>query len=89
MTKKAITKSAKGDIHLGIETVAGFKPATVDDAKDVLKELGKKKLWRCTVCNDLHISIKPPKECPTCHTKDAYVEIDEKEFKNVLKTLNG
>ena len=41
----------------------------------VLDNLGDKKLWRCNVCNDLQISLNPLQECPTCFTKNAYVEI--------------
>jgi rubrerythrin len=47
-----------------------------------------KKIWRCTVCNDIHIGEFPPKECPTCHVNDVYVEIDEDELKEILKIMN-
>jgi len=47
-----------------------------------------KKIWRCTVCNDIHIGAFPPSDCPTCHVKDAYVEIDEKELKEILKLMS-
>jgi len=38
-----------------------------------------KKYWRCFVCNDIHFGIKPPEVCPTCHVKNAYVEIASNE----------
>ena len=84
MVEKKVTKSEKGEIHFGIESLEGFEPATNNDIENVLKDLGGMKRWRCTVCNDLHIGVGFPKECPTCHTKDAYVEIDVKEFRSVL-----
>jgi rubrerythrin len=46
---------------------------------------GNKKIWRCTVCNDIHIGMEPPKDCPTCHQIDAYVEISEKELREFIK----
>ena len=47
-----------------------------------------KKFWRCNVCNDIHYGIAGPSICPTCSTKNAFVEIDEKEAKKVLKKLD-
>lgn len=84
MKDKKITKSEIGEVHFGVESPDGFKSATKKDVEDILKNLGNMKLWRCTVCNDLHIGVGFPKECPTCHVKDAYVEIDLKEFRSVL-----
>lgn len=81
---KKVTKSGKGGVHFGVNSLEGFESATVKDVEGVLKNLGDMKLWRCAVCNDLHIGVDFPKECPTCHTMDAYVEIDEKEFRSVL-----
>ncbi len=43
-----------------------------------------KKFWRCNVCNDLHYGVAGPEICPTCQTKNAYVEIDKEEAKNIL-----
>jgi ferredoxin-thioredoxin reductase catalytic subunit len=45
-----------------------------------------KKFWRCNVCNDVHYGLKPPGECPTCHVKNAYIEISEKEAKIAMGT---
>lgn len=84
MVDKKITRSGKGEVHFGVESLEGFEDGTKEDVESVLKDLGDMKLWRCTVCNDLHIGVDFPKECPTCHAKDAYVEIDEKEFSAVL-----
>ena len=84
MNDKKITKSGKGEVHFGVESLDEFEAGTSEDVKSVLGNLGNMKLWRCTVCNDLHVGVGFPKECPTCHTMDAYVEIDEKEFLAVL-----
>ena len=43
-----------------------------------------KKFWRCAVCNDIHYGAAGPEICPTCLSKNAYVEIDSKEAKNVM-----
>lgn len=43
-----------------------------------------KKFWRCTVCNDIHYGIAGPEDCPTCHTKNAYVEVDKEEAVKVM-----
>ena len=45
----------------------------------------KKKFFRCTICNDIHYGIAGPGVCPTCQSKNAYVEIDEAEAKNVME----
>jgi rubrerythrin len=46
--------------------------------------MADKKFWRCNVCNDIHYGKAGPEECPTCHTKNAYAEIDTGEAKNVM-----
>lgn len=43
-----------------------------------------KKFWRCNVCNDIHYGLKGPEVCPTCHAKNAYVEVDAGEAKKVM-----
>lgn len=40
--------------------------------------MADKKFWRCTVCGDIHYGIAGPEICPTCHSKNAYVEADKK-----------
>ena len=85
MVDKKITKSATGEIHFGVNSIDGFLDASAQDADKTLKNPGNMKLWRCTVCNDLHIGGNFPEDCPTCHTMNAYVEIDEKEFRSVLE----
>ena len=42
-----------------------------------------KKFWRCNVCNDIHYGMAGPEICPTCHTKNAYAEIDMAEAKKL------
>ena len=81
---KTIFKNNKMEIHFGINSQEGFISGNAKDAENALKKLGKKKLWRCNVCNDLHLGTEPPKECPTCHTINAYVKISEKEFRNLI-----
>ena len=82
---KSFFKNKKGEIHFGMNGGEGFVPSNKNDAEKALKNLGNKKLWRCTVCNDLHIGEIPPKQCPTCFAIDAFVEINEKEFLEMLK----
>jgi rubrerythrin len=89
MVDKEITMSGGEEIHFGVKTLEGFESASDADVDEVLANLGSKKLWRCTVCNDLHVGAEPPKECPTCVSIDAYVEIDEEEFRGVLEVGNG
>jgi ferredoxin-thioredoxin reductase catalytic subunit len=45
-----------------------------------------KKYWRCFVCNDIHFGVKPPEICPTCHVKNAYVEISSAEAETICTT---
>ena len=82
---KKIFKSDNGEIHFGDMVMKGFSPCEISDVEEILKNLKSKKFWRCNVCNDLHISEIPPKQCPTCFTMDAYVEINEKEFREMIK----
>jgi len=48
--------------------------------------MAAKKLWRCTVCNDIHYGIAPPEICPTCHVRRAYVLIDKNEASFVMES---
>lgn len=73
------------DIHYGNVMIEGFAPAKKHDAEFALENLNNRKLWRCTVCNDLYIGEIPPRQCPTCSAIEAYVEINEKEFKEMIK----
>ncbi|HLC64513.1 MAG TPA: hypothetical protein VJI46_00145 [Candidatus Nanoarchaeia archaeon] len=81
---KTLFKNGKGEIHFGVNAPEGFVSAGKSDAEKSLSKLGKMKLWRCSVCNDMHIGLKPPHECPTCHQIESYVEINEKEFRVVI-----
>ena len=47
-----------------------------------------KKFWRCNVCQDIHWGIAGPEVCPTCFTKNAFVEINRKEVQKVM-SFNG
>jgi rubrerythrin len=85
---KTIFKDNKGNIHFGINAPSSdFKKAAKTDVEKTLASLGSRKLWRCTVCNDLCINIQPPKLCPTCFQTDAYVEIELNEFKRLMDIL--
>jgi len=46
-----------------------------------------KKFWRCHVCNDIHLGIKPPEICPTCGFKNAYVEICSEETQRIVEAV--
>jgi ferredoxin-thioredoxin reductase catalytic chain len=43
-----------------------------------------KQIWRCHVCNDIHIGNKPPDVCPTCGAKHAFVRSDMNEAMEVM-----
>jgi len=86
--KKIVFKNKKGEIHLGFNAGEDFTIVERKDLDETLFNLGKNKLlWRCTVCNDLHIGPEPPKECPTCFQKDAYIEMNLGEFKKITEVL--
>ncbi len=40
-----------------------------------------KRYWRCFVCNDIHVGLRPPEVCPTCLVRNAYVEVTAAEAK--------
>ena len=82
---KQFFKSENGEIHFGTLADEGFSQAKIENIESILENLGNKKLWRCAVCNDLHISEIPPKICPTCFAEEAYVEINKKEFLEMIK----
>jgi rubrerythrin len=84
---KKIFQDKGGNIHFGLNAPIGFSEATKDDAAKALANLGERKAWRCNVCNDLELSLVPPKECPTCHVKNAYAEIDPDEFRKLIEIL--
>jgi rubrerythrin len=81
---KRLYKDSKGNIHFGINAPEGFTPCEKADAKKSLANLGKRKLWRCNVCNDLHLNTEFPDPCPTCMTPNSYVEISLNEFKTMI-----
>ena len=85
--KKNIFKDAGENIHFGANAPTGFFAASRDDVSKVLESLGGKKLWRCSVCNDLRICVEALEVCPTCNAKNAYVEIGLDEFKKLLEIL--
>jgi len=85
--KKHIFKDQSGNIHFGINAPEGFQAGTPEDVTVILNNLGGRKFWRCAVCNDLSLNIKPPRECPTCQAENAYIEIERGEFKKLLELL--
>lgn len=82
---KQFFKSENGDIHYGNLADEEFWLNEKSCIEEALANLGNKKIWRCTVCNDLRISEIPPKICPTCFAQEAYVEINKKEFLEMIK----
>jgi len=85
--KKNIFKDSLGNVHFGLNAPAEFQTGTKEDVIIALNNLGDKKLWRCTVCNDLSIGSKPPKECPTCRVVNVYIEIEVSEFNKLFELL--
>lgn len=85
--KKKIFKDQNGNIHFGLGAPVGFQDGTPEDVAEVFNNLGNRKFWRCNVCNDLSINLEPPRECPTCQAKNAYIEIELDEFKKLLVLL--
>jgi len=86
---KKIFINTDGEAHFGVTPPEdNFVAGTKEEIEKILSTLSGIKLWRCNVCNDLHIGIKPPKICPTCLNIDAYVETDLQEFKIILETLS-
>ncbi|ABO35126.1 conserved hypothetical protein [Methanococcus maripaludis C5] len=43
-----------------------------------------KKFFECKVCGDIHQGKNASNPCPTCMTKDSYVEITKKELPEKL-----
>lgn len=84
MNGKTIFLNENGDVHFGREAPEGFNAGSKEEVLKTLANLNGRKLWRCTVCNDLHIGNVPPHECPTCHQIDAYVEINEQELRKLM-----
>ncbi len=83
MSLKTFYKNSDGEVHFGTNAPEGFVKCDRAEAEELLQERNGKKLWRCTVCNDLHIGTPPQEECPTCHVPNAYVEIIEEEFRKL------
>ncbi len=81
---KALFKNKDGDIHWGVNAPEDYDNAGNEDVEKTLSDLGDKRIWRCYVCNDIHIGREPPEQCPTCSTLHAYCEIKEKEIREVL-----
>jgi len=48
-------------------------------------KMADKNFFRCNVCNDIHYGVAGPEICPTCSTKNAFVEVDQEEAKKVMK----
>jgi phage FluMu protein Com len=84
---KIIFKDNLGNIHFGLNAPRGFREGVREDVISALKNLGGRKIWRCAVCNDLRIAADPLEQCPTCHAVDAYVQIEEKEFNQLIEIL--
>ncbi|NYT12119.1 MAG: hypothetical protein GKC03_06140 [Methanomassiliicoccales archaeon] len=44
----------------------------------------RKHLWRCHVCNDIHLGIKGPEVCPTCGARNAFARSDMNEALTII-----
>lgn len=44
----------------------------------------KKFLWRCHVCNDIHLGIRGPEICPTCKARNAFARSDLNEALKII-----
>jgi hypothetical protein len=84
-SNKKIFKNENGDIHVGINAPEDFSECTIEEVKICLKNLGQRGLWRCIICNDLSIAEVPPRICPTCFQEEVYVQINEKELRDLLE----
>ncbi len=84
-SNKKLFQHENGDIHVGISAPEEFSECTIEEVKHTLANLNDKILWRCIVCNDLSIARAPPRICPTCFAEEVYVQINEKELKNLLE----
>ena len=82
--EKNLFRDKAGNIHFGINAPDGFTQCEKKDVEKSLAKLGKRKPWRCNVCNDLHLDSEPPETCPTCMNKGSYVEISLQEFRTVM-----
>jgi len=77
---KKLFRDRDGDIHFGTNAPEEYTECSAGEVKAQLSNLKKRKLWRCNVCDDLHLGNNFPNPCPTCMTPDSYVEIIMKEF---------
>lgn len=85
--KKKIFKDDFGNIHFGFNAPSGYQEGKKEDVVKALENLGERKLWRCNVCNNLRINREPLEECPTCFAQNAYLQIELKEFNQLIEIL--
>jgi len=74
----------QGAFHFGVNPPPVFESAEKPEVESALKNLKDRKLWVCSACSDLHIGLKPPRECPTCNIVGKFKETSEKEFKMII-----
>ncbi|MFA5312313.1 MAG: ferredoxin-thioredoxin reductase catalytic domain-containing protein [Methanomassiliicoccales archaeon] len=43
-----------------------------------------KKMWRCSVCGDIHYGNRPPETCPTCGAVNVFVLTDFDEVMRII-----
>lgn len=83
--RKSLYRSQKGDFHLGgILPGEDFVPVTLVELQKALAKPGKKQLWKCKVCGDIHFGTAYPSPCPTCKAVEAYEKITLQEAKIIL-----
>lgn len=85
--KKSVYKDSQNNFHFGLKSPEGYMKSNLEELKKYLRNIEGKKLWRCNVCGDLQLGPIPIEICPTCSVKDAYVEIDLKEFNKLVSIL--
>jgi rubrerythrin len=44
----------------------------------------EKKFWKCKVCKDIHYGMAGPEICPTCKSKNAYIEVKKEEARAIM-----
>lgn len=84
-SNKKLFKNEQGEVHVGLSAPEDFRECELEYIKQALVNLDNRIIWRCIVCNDLSIAQSPPRICPTCFQEEVYVQINKKEFKNLLE----
>ncbi len=49
----------------------------------------KKKIYKCSVCGDIHVGAVGPEICPTCQTKTSYSAATKADAESLAGNLGG